>query len=32
MADPDIEVEYIRLAFLVAVAVVIFGFGLNLLH
>jgi len=27
MADPDIEVEYIRLAFLVAVAVVIFGFG-----
>ena len=32
MADPNIEVEYIRLAFLVAIAVVILGFGLNLLH
>jgi hypothetical protein len=32
MADPDIEVEFIRLAFLVAIAVVILGFGLSLLH
>ena len=32
MAEPDIDVEYIRLAFLVAIAVVILGFGLDLLH
>ena len=31
MADPDVEVEY-PISLPVAIAVVIFGFGLNLLH